>query len=91
MKHLTTILLFASIVSFAQTKKETDTTTYNLGPVFENILQQQEELKKQFESAEQSKQAFIVGYFSGKGRVLTERDSVVYVTPSKLRILKKKK
>lgn len=83
------LFLLLPIMSFAQ-KKDT-TTVFNLGPVYENILQQQEELKKQYEDSEKAKQAFVIGYFSGKGRALTDQDSIVYVTPKAVKIYPRKK
>lgn len=100
MKSLTTILLLASIVSFAQTKKETpttkipvavDTVLYDLGPVYEHITSRQDSIKRQFMEMERAKEAFLIGYFAGKNKLLTENDSLVWVSPKKVRLIKKKK
>ena len=87
MRYLILAFVCISILCSAQKKD----TVYSLGPVYENILWQQEQLKKQYDDAEKMKEAFLVGYFAGKGRTLSEADSVVWVSPSAVVVRKKSK
>lgn len=87
MRLIFVLAMLIRTVGIAQVKD----TVYNLGPVYRDILQQQEELKKQLEGTEKARQGFIVGYFSGKERLLTSQDSIVFIEPDKIKILTKRK
>lgn len=83
---LTILLMFVVLVGLAQKQD----SVYDLGPVYQNLLDQQETLRRQNEEIEKAKQSFIFGYFAGAKKTLTERDSLVFIEPRKLKKLKKK-
>lgn len=68
-----------------------DSVIYDLGPVYLSLLEQQEKIKAEYENLEKSKQAFLIGFLSGKDRTVTDQDSISWIDNKRLRILNKRK
>lgn len=85
--------MLAGTAAFAQqdSTRQDSTKVYDLGAVYESSIEQQQELRKQFDEIELSKKAFLIGYFAGRERTLTEQDSVVFISPTQVQVFTRKK